>query len=169
MELVTIDGEVLEEEWSLLTDVPEHSISNYGRVVSHRKDELVRPRLSGWGYLQVVLYVRPRRITKTVHHMVAEHFVPGQDRGLVADHINGDKMVNGEWNLEWITRRENNARAVALGLRKYGSTAVRIVGTDQEFKSVKDCAAFLGTYSTAVSSVLTGKRPHYKGLTFEYV
>lgn len=169
MDLIEIDGELLEEDWSLLSDIPEHSISNYGRVVSHRKDELINPRLSGWGYLQVVLYIRPRRITKTVHHMVAEHFVPGRDRGLVADHINGDKMCNGEWNLEWVTRGENNRRAIELGLRTPRGTAVRIVGTDQEFKSVKDCAKFLDTYPTNISTVLTGKRPHYKGLVFEYI
>lgn len=167
--LIVVDGEILEEEWVPIREFPDYSISNYGRVASHITDRELKSRPSGWGYLQVILRRDNKSYTKTVHDLVAHEFINGWDHGLIADHINGDKMINGEWNLEWITRRENNIRALALGLRKPRGTAVRIVQTGEEFLSVKDCAAHLGTWPTNVSVVLTGNRPHYKGLTFEYV
>lgn len=167
--LIVVDGEILEEEWVPLKGFPEHSISNYGRVASHRYDIALNPRPSGWGYLQVVLYKDGRHVSKTIHHMVAEHFVPGWDVGLIADHINGDKMFNCEVNLEWITRGENNRRAVVLGLRKPFTKPVQIVETGEIFNSVKACAEHLGTRPGAICEVLKGRRPHYKRLTFEYL
>lgn len=159
----------VDEEWVLLRDFPNHSVSNYGRVVSHNTDSVLRTRLSGWGYEQVVLYSNGRHVTKTVHRLVAEAFIPGWDEGLHVNHIDGDKRNNFEENLEWVTPSENNTHAVHSGLRTPFRKSVRIVETGETFPSVKACAEHLNTYSTAISQVLKGRRPHYKRMTFEYI
>ena len=70
---------------------------------------------------------------------------------------------------EWVTRAENNRHAFRVGLKKGQPKAVRIVETSEVFESVKGCAEYLDTRANNISAVLTGKRPHYKRMTFEYV
>lgn len=44
-----------------------------------------------------------------VHRLVAEAFLQNPDRKLEINHINGDTLDNGVWNLEWVTTKENRA------------------------------------------------------------
>lgn len=157
------------EDWVEIKGFPNHMISNWGRVCNWKSGIVLRPRPSGWGYLQVVLYREGRTFTKSIHKLVAEAFVPGWDEGLEPNHIDGDKLNNHETNLEWITKGMNNQHAIDTGLRRPRSTSVAIVETGEIFPSVKACAEHLGAYASGISAVLNGRAPHYKGLRFKYV
>lgn len=160
----------MDEVWQSILGFPDYLISNHGRVYSSKTDTILKARPSGWGYLQVMLSDgHNRQTTKSIHIMVAETFVPGWDESLEPNHKDGNKANNHESNLEWETKKGNNKHAIDTGLRTPRHTRVRIKETGEEFYSVKDCAEHLNTYPTAVSAVLTGKRPHYKNLHFEYV
>lgn len=159
----------IEEEWVVVRGFDSHMISNLGRVCNWKSGTLLRPRPSGWGYLQVVLYRNGRTHTKSIHKMVAEAFVPGWDTGLEVNHIDGDKTNNVETNLEWVTKSMNNTHAIRTGLRKPRGTAVEIVETGERFESVKSCAEFLNVWPTEIVSVAKGRRPRVKGYRIRYV
>lgn len=143
-------------------------VSSFGRVRNWRSGVTLRPRPSGWGYLQVVLYRKKRTYTLSVHRLVAEAFYDGWYDTLEVNHIDGDKWNNHVWNLEWVTKSENNRHAIMTGLRKPRQTRVVIMETGEEFDTVKDCADYIKGHGAGISAVLNDRAPHYKGYTFRY-
>lgn len=103
-----------------------YSISNLGRVWSHeRLDSMGRKGRTGcWltsrpnnkGYLYVNLYRSSGRVTRTIHTLVAEAFVPNPQNLPEVNHEDGDKS-NCLWtNLVWSTRLTNVQHALVTGL-----------------------------------------------------
>lgn len=160
---------MLVEEWSVIREFPNYSVSDLGRVVSNQLDREIHKPVCAWGYYSVRLSHNGVRRTKMVHRLVADAFVLGWDVGLVVNHIDGDKLNNQDGNLEWVTHSENTLHAHRTGLMRRAFKPIRIVELGEEFGSVKACAEFLETRPTAISSVLRGVRPSHKGYTFEYI
>lgn len=157
------------EEWSEIPEFPNHLISTYGRVFALNSGQILKPRPSGWGYLQVVLYKNARHHSVTIHKIMGEVFLDRFPGAIEVNHKNGDKSDNHISNLEWVTKGGNNLHAVRTGLRTPRRTAVRIIETGEEFRSIRECARYLGMYPTTISAQLNGRLPHYKGLHFEYI
>ncbi len=65
-----------------------------------------------FGYLTVKIGNRHRFI----HQIVTEHFLGGVPKGLTVNHIDGNKLNNSIENLEYMTRAENIAHAISIGL-----------------------------------------------------
>lgn len=156
------------EEWVELVDFPGYMISNTGQVYSWKTETLLRPRPSGWGYLQVMFWQESRSHTKSIHLLVAHAFVPGWDYTLEPNHIDGNKQNNHDTNLEWVTKRENNIHALTAGLRRPRSTPVVCVDTGETFPSIKVCASYFGLWSTSISAVCRGTLKTSGGLRFRY-
>lgn len=158
------------EEWVQVRDFPTYLISNYGRLYDHQLDIIPNSWISDWGYVQVSLRDEGGKYkTKTVHRLVAQHFVPGEDVRLEVNHKDGNKLNNFETNLEWVTKGENNTHALKTGLRKPRGVAVVIRETGQRFESVKECAQVLEIYPTTVSALANGRLASYKGIHIDHV
>jgi hypothetical protein len=105
---------------------------------------------------------------KTIHRLVAEAFVPGEDEGLEVNHINGDKTYNNEVNLEWVTKSMNNQHAIDSGLRRPRGVRIELVNTGEKFNSIKACADRIGMSSTGILYALKHGTSTRKGLSFRY-
>lgn len=59
-----------------------------------------------------------RKSTKKIHRIVCELFIPLPDKKgkLQVNHIDGIKLNNSMWNLEWVTHSENIKHAYKMGL-----------------------------------------------------
>lgn len=102
------------EEWKAVTGFEDYQISNLGRVRSLKKgkgaravDGILKPSADGSGYLIVNLCKNKTQISKKIHRLVAEAFLPNPLDKKEIDHINRDVTNNSVENLRWATRSEN--------------------------------------------------------------
>jgi hypothetical protein len=109
-----------------------YQVSNLGKVRSlnrrvyhsgnhtthFHKGRILSSRINNSGYLSVRLSKEGSVVTRFVHRLIAEAFVPNfQDKPCV-NHKDGNKLNNEIDNLEWVTHKENMQHAYRTGLIK---------------------------------------------------
>jgi hypothetical protein len=99
-----------EEIFVPVTDYEDlYTVSNYGNIYSLIKRKMLFPTKTVKGYSRVGLYRDKRAFFKFVHRVVAQHFIPNEDKYSFnqINHKNGIKHDNRVENLEWCTHSEN--------------------------------------------------------------
>lgn len=148
----------MQAEIKQIIGFPNYSVSSDGKV--YRNGEAVNQYQNGRGYYRVFLYLQGERITKRVHRLVAEAFIPNPDRLPVVNHRNGNKLDNRVENLEWVTYKENTRQALESVTRET-KPVIRInpkTGKVKEvFSSIKSAARCYGyDYRTLYDAVKRG-------------
>ena len=112
--------EIMQEVWKAIPGYEGHyDVSDQGRVRSLKSNCFLKPNLMNHGYTCVHLYnggKRSRRVF-TVHKLVATAFAANPMYRGEVNHKNFNKTDNRVENLEWVTRSENVAHALAAGRR----------------------------------------------------
>lgn len=96
---------------------------------------------------RVSLYKGGKGKTFLVHRLVAEAFIPKLKGKNYINHIDGSRLNNTAFNLEWCDHTENNNHAFDNGLIKTGHRCVLInkeTGEEKEFRSLTKASEFLG-------------------------
>jgi hypothetical protein len=109
----------LDEIFVNIKDFSDYEISNLGRIKSKKgnKQIIMSTSISNAGYKTVKMRKDGKYYTKTVHKLVALHFLSKETENLIVNHKDGDKTNNFVDNLEWITNSENIKHAYESGLR----------------------------------------------------
>ena len=170
------------ENWSVTSINSNYLVSDDGRIRRRGsdKDHSVRDRK---GYPSVDLYEGGKRVTKGVHILVAEAFVPNPHGKPEVNHKDGNKHNNNASNLEWVTHKENVQHAWDNGLAKpsrsmlgrknpYGGRKgipIRIVETGEVFKSSLECEKAINGNNRHINDCLRGRQNTHRGYHFEYV
>ena len=76
-----------------------------GVIFGKKSGKPLKPHLNNRGYLQVRLTINGEGITKKVHRLVAEVFLPNYYRLPTVDHKDRNKLNNSLFNLKWEDRR----------------------------------------------------------------
>lgn len=106
-----------------------YAITDIGTVFSHPRNSnpclrILRPCVTKYGYKQVVLCKDGKTKKFYVHRIVATQFIPKVEGKNHVNHIDGNKLNNQAWNLEWVTPAENKQHAFKTGLTKMSSSQI---------------------------------------------
>ncbi len=105
-----LTGSFPTERWLPIAGWPGYEVSSFGRVRSfkHRVPLLIKQQIARNGYKTVgVSNSAAQQKSLMVHRVVCETFHGQTSPGLVARHLNGDKLDNRAVNMGWGTYPEN--------------------------------------------------------------
>lgn len=150
------------EEWAEIEGFPNYQVSSEGRIYNRKMERFLTPGYSSEGILRVTLYEAGAAHVKYVHQLVFQAFHPSQ-RG----------------RLTWADRNRQNNRAVNIitrdrlpennrPRREGWGRRVQIVETGEVFRTVGDCARYLGGDFSKIYACLRGARQTHLGYTFQY-
>ena len=110
-----------DEEWREIEGYDgEYKISNKGQVASLKRNNyyILSPGRDSQGYYTVALSKNGNTKSYLLHVLLAKTFIPNPENKPVVNHKDGNKINNNLDNLEWVTYKENNVHAYAIGLKK---------------------------------------------------
>ena len=111
----------MKELWCPIKDYYGlYSVSNQGRVRRNDSKKIIKPNCSN-GYASLTLSMNNVHKTKTVHRLVAEHFIPNPLNLKQVNHKNNIRNNNCVKNLKWGTHKSNSEDAVESGLYNRGN------------------------------------------------
>ena len=155
-----------------------YSITEDGRVWSHRKAQFKNPQDNGHGYKYVQLKVNGYCKNFYIHRLVAEAFIPNPENKKEVDHIDNNTENNVVTNLRWATPKENQGyrtleskKNSAEKIRKALSRPVLCVELNQVFSSIRAAARALNLNSISGIRSCVNKDGKYKttaGYHWEY-
>lgn len=113
-----------DEIWKDISGyIGQYQISNYGNVRSlsrtitierkhktyskHYVGQLIKKRITRYGYIAVNLKLRSKTSSFQVHRLVAKAFLIKRENADQVNHIDLNKKNNHVSNLEWVTSKEN--------------------------------------------------------------
>lgn len=150
----------MEEIWKKIEDYEDYEVSNLGNVRSTKRGntKMLKPAI-WWSqsshkteekYLCVTLQQNGTRKCWAIHRLVANAFLPQDQKRLQINHKNGIKDDNRAENLEWCSQSENVIHC-AYVLQKNRKYLNRISQFDKKgklikvFENVRDAANETGT------------------------
>jgi hypothetical protein len=164
--------------WKTVEQAPRYLVSNTGVIVNRlRVDHPLKPSKRPYGYLNASLRIDDG-ISKCfyVHRLVALAFLPNPEHKTDVNHKDSDPSNNHVTNLEWVSRAENMAHALAVNgnwlakapRRKsaYAATNNRS-GETLRFESVKAAAAHFGKpYATFAPMVARAAKTGWECMSY---
>lgn len=128
-------SESSEEQWLPVNDGSGYFASSHGRILSpdrdinikhpvmgpyirHHRGRVLSPIMCSNGYMRVCL---PGSGSSYVHQLVSCAFFGEIPRGLVCDHINGDRLNNEVNNLRYVSISVNCINRHAIGATRVKS------------------------------------------------
>ena len=154
-------------------------ISDKGRVISERKQKIMRNGHNKCGYSFVILFKGGKSKLCLVHRLVAEAFIPNPDNLPCINHKDENKDNNSVENLEWCTHQYNcnyGTRNERAGNRKRNgklAKPVRQYSLDGEFikdwPSAIEVTRQLGFNQGGISRCCLGQIVQAYGYKWEYV
>ena len=116
-----------------IKDYEDYLIYNDGLVFSKKRNIFMKTNLTRDGYEIVQISNKNGVMAKTIHRLVAIHYLPNPQNKPTVDHINRIKTDNRVENLRWATSSENNLNK---SLYKNNTSGIKNI-TTQPSKSCK--------------------------------
>lgn len=168
-----------------INEFREYQVDTNG-VVYSKRDFPLKFSVNPGGYAIVNFTVNGRSISRSVHSIVANQFLPVPEQTQTqVNHKDGNKLNNHISNLEWVTPKQNvdHARYV-LGRNNIGAfnhKAIPVRAYDEHtgklmmlFDSMADAGRYFAPagknfrqYQNSICRAANGKRKTYKGFIWE--
>lgn len=155
------------ELWKSHPDINKLEVSSFGRVRSVKGHYYTGCRSRG-GYLTVCFRVNGKVVTKKVHRLVSETFIPNLNNLPFVNHKDGDRTNNNANNLEWCTALYNMKYREEHG-KSLGHPVLAINLKTQKvsrFPSQIGAGRELGVFQQNINAVIKGRIKQVHGFWF---
>jgi len=99
----------------------ERIVDNHSMFLKKIKEKILTNSISKTGYYTTSLSIKAVKKTFKIHRLIAINFIENHNNYPCINHIDGNKLNNDIYNLEWCTIKQNNYHAEINGLKKdYG-------------------------------------------------
>lgn len=150
----------------VIKDFENYLIDENGEVFSLLSKKFLKHNIKKDGYHEISLYKNGIRITKRVHRLVAETFLPNPNSFSEVNHKDENKNNNNVSNLEWCNARYNTnygtgnlRRSEAMNSKKIIVKQYDLQGKFlKEYPSLKEAERQTGVSTGGISNVCAGKR-----------
>lgn len=119
------------EMWKEIED--GYYVSNYGRI-KNQKGVIIYGSVHSDGYIFVTIKGKQH----PVHRIVANCFCPMVENAEVVNHIDGNKMNNASFNLEWTTQSENVKHSHKNNLQPKGLSTYKGKFSEEQREEIKE-------------------------------
>ena len=107
-----------------------YKVNRKGEIYQILNNIIRTPKDNGYGYNNINLNKNGKKITKYIHRIVAEAFIPNPNNYPMVNHKDENKKNNNVENLEWCTASYNN---------NYGTSKVRrTLSTKETWKNMSE-------------------------------
>ena len=147
-------------------------ITECGKIFNSKTNQVMSTKKVGQGYEGINLWNGKKHITKYIHRLVAEYFVPNTNNYPEVNHKDGNKWNNKASNLEWCSVSYN--RKHCRRVLKHNLNTLKLYydnGMVKEYNFCKECAEELNIKYTTLMNFLNGhrKKPqNLQNIIFEY-
>lgn len=170
------EAEINLETWKHIKNYEKYQISNFGRVKSlNRKKEIILKLAKTLNYLKVTLQKNGKSKTFSVHKLVAETFLENKNpiEFKIVNHIDGNKLNNKVYNLEWTSYKNNTKHAIdnklfiakTYRISQYTLDGKNLLKIYNSFKEISESTNF---NSNSIRHVCKGGKNSYKNFVWKY-
>lgn len=134
-----------------------------GKVTYLKKGRVLKQRDNGNGYLRLGFHVNGKQVTKLVHRLVAQAFLPNHDNLPQVNHKDCNPSNNCVSNLEWCNNSYNQIYRDKFGISNTESRGVPIFAVNlttlkvSRFRSQHEAGRELGVYQANINNVIRGR------------
>ena len=177
----------LKEEWRPVVGFEgRYEVSDWGNVASLNYNHTgkwgllsLTPNHKG-GYLRVILCKDGKKYYQSVHRLVYEAFVGEIPEGLEVNHMDEDKNNCAVWNLNLLTRKQNNDwgtrnERASKALTNHPAISKAVVAKNPitlkvvyEFPSTMEAERSGGYEHSRICACCNGKQKTHKGLIWQW-
>lgn len=148
---------------------PDYEALNDGNIRNRKTGRIIKPQINHKGFKTATLRNDKRQCNVRVARVIADSFYDDDHSGLDICYRDGDKENTAPDNLIFCTRSESVNRSFEDGRREFANRVkVRIVETDEVFRSIRACAIALGdeNYRFSIADCLDKPNRAFRGYHF---
>lgn len=108
------------EEPKQYLDFIDYDVYSDGRIYSHKTNKFLKTYIGTNGYYNLSLQKNDKTYKLTLHRVLATCYVPNPNNYPCINHIDGNRLNNNLYNLEWCTHQQNMKAWVELGVPNSG-------------------------------------------------